>query len=525
MGHKFAELAFTASVREEQKALGSRASYAAMERGADYNHVLTEHEAAFIGARDSFYMASVSETGWPYVQHRGGPAGFVRVLDERTLGFADFRGNRQYVSVGNLRRDDRVALFFMDYPARRRLKVLGRVRLLDLGSEPLAQVELPDYRAHVERGFIIHVEAFDWNCPQHITPRYTESEIERLIEPLVEENRALKSVRSTARTTQSSVLGDGPMDLIVTGVRQLTPRIRAFELRHPDSTELPAIEPGSHLRVPVRLANGKAVIRHYSIFSDPARRDAYEIAVLREEHDTSGSRAVHESFELGLRLKCDFPQSYFHLHSDARPAVLIAGGIGITPLLSMAHALKVRGVEMQIYYAARSRRDTAFREQLLTDFARGLKLYSSADGERMDVAAVLAAAPRDAIFYVCGPARLIDAVEHVAAATGISPDRIRFERFVASVPADSKPVELELRRSGKTLHVPADQTLLDAILEAGIDVPFSCKAGNCRTCATTVLAGEPEHRDSALSDLERGQQRLMCPCISRAKSEHLVLDI
>src|SRR5688572_10380140 len=195
MGHKFAELAFTASVREVQQALGSRANYAAMERGADYNHVLTEHETAFIEARDSFYMASVSETGWPYAQHRGGPAGFVRVLDERTLGFADFRGNRQYVSVGNLRRDDRVSLFFMDYPNRLRLKVLGRVRLLDLGSEELIRLQVPGYRARVERGFIVHVEAFDWNCPQHITPRYTESEIKQLIEPLVEKRVALELKR------------------------------------------------------------------------------------------------------------------------------------------------------------------------------------------------------------------------------------------------------------------------------------------------------------------------------------------
>jgi ferredoxin-NADP reductase/predicted pyridoxine 5'-phosphate oxidase superfamily flavin-nucleotide-binding protein len=525
MGHKFAELAFTPSVREVQEALGSRANYAAMERGADYNHLLTENEAAFIQARDSFYMASVSETGWPYVQHRGGPVGFVRVLDERTLGFADFRGNRQYVSVGNIRRDDRVALFFMDYPHRTRLKVLGRVRLLGLDSEQLAKLEVPDYRARVERGFIIHVEAFDWNCPQHITPRYTESEIKLLIAPLVEENRALKSARGATRMTQSSALGDGPMELCVAGIRQLTPRIRAFELRDPDGAELPAIEPGAHLRVPVRLANGTMVVRHYSIFSDPARRDTYEIAVLREEEGTGGSRAVHESFGLGLRLRCDFAQSYFHLHADTRPAVLIAGGVGITAVLSMAHALQRRGVELQLHYAARSRRDMALREQLLRDFTQGLKLYSSADGERMDIEHILAMAPQNAMVYVCGPARLIDAVGHVAAAIGIAADRIRFERFDASVPADSRPVDLELRRSRKTLHVRADQTLLDAMLEAGVDVPYSCKAGACKTCAMTVLTGEPEHRDSALSDLERSQQRLMCPCISRAKSDRLVLDI
>jgi predicted pyridoxine 5'-phosphate oxidase superfamily flavin-nucleotide-binding protein len=144
-------------------------------------------------------MGSVSETGWPYVQHRGGPVGFVRVLDDKTIGFADFRGNRQYVSVGNLRRDDRVSLFFMDYPNRLRLKVLGRAELLDVSSERLAELEVPNYRARVERGFIIHVEAFDWNCPQHITPRYTQAEVERMIAPLVEENRMLKAAQSTER--------------------------------------------------------------------------------------------------------------------------------------------------------------------------------------------------------------------------------------------------------------------------------------------------------------------------------------
>jgi len=180
MGHKFGEIAFTSSVRAVQEAHGSRRSYERMAEGEDHNDVLGDDEAAFVGARDSFYMATVSETGWPYVQHRGGPIGFVRVLDARTLGFADFRGNRQYVSVGNLRTDDRTALFFMDYPNRLRLKVLGRVTLIEPSSERLAELEIPDYRARVERGFVIRVEAFDWNCSQHITPRYTEAQLREL---------------------------------------------------------------------------------------------------------------------------------------------------------------------------------------------------------------------------------------------------------------------------------------------------------------------------------------------------------
>jgi predicted pyridoxine 5'-phosphate oxidase superfamily flavin-nucleotide-binding protein len=178
MGHKFAEISFTPAVRDLQVAHGSRDRYAAMEEGADFNHLLGAEEADFIAARDSFYMASVSETGWPYIQHRGGPAGFMRVLDERTLGFADFRGNRQFVSTGNFMNEDRVSLFFMDYPNRRRLKMLGRVRIIGLDdADTLAQLELDDYRARVDRGMLITVEAFDWNCPQHITPRFTEAEM------------------------------------------------------------------------------------------------------------------------------------------------------------------------------------------------------------------------------------------------------------------------------------------------------------------------------------------------------------
>lgn len=178
MGRRFAEIAFTDTVRNVQTAMGSRHSYEKMAARAEAGDRIGPDEAAFIAARDSFYMATVSETGWPYMQHRGGPAGFVRVLDEGTLGFADFRGNKQYISVGNLLGDDRIALFFMDYANRARLKVLGRVKLVGESSPDLLErLVVPGYDAPVERGFVIGVEAFDWNCPQHITPRYTLEEL------------------------------------------------------------------------------------------------------------------------------------------------------------------------------------------------------------------------------------------------------------------------------------------------------------------------------------------------------------
>ena len=189
MRHHFFDLAFTPAVEAEQTRRGSRAAYAAAAlkaREASNAEALSDQDAAFIEARDSFYLASVSETGWPYVQHRGGPAGFVRRLDDTTIGWAEFAGNRQYVSVGNATTNDRVALFFMDYPHQRRLKLLGHMRVHEPRERPdLAErLAVDGYGARVERFVLVDVAAFDWNCPQHITPRFTVSEIESLVAPM-----------------------------------------------------------------------------------------------------------------------------------------------------------------------------------------------------------------------------------------------------------------------------------------------------------------------------------------------------
>jgi uncharacterized protein len=178
MPYKFLDITATPSVRAAQAANGSSAMWQDFKGHRAFDR-FTENEAAFIAARDSFYMATVSESGWPYVQHRGGPPGFLKVLDDQTLGFADFRGNRQYISLGNVSADDRVSLILVDYPNRARLKILAHMQARDLAAEPelAARLALPGYKAKLERAFLLRLETFDWNCPQHITPRYTESDI------------------------------------------------------------------------------------------------------------------------------------------------------------------------------------------------------------------------------------------------------------------------------------------------------------------------------------------------------------
>jgi predicted pyridoxine 5'-phosphate oxidase superfamily flavin-nucleotide-binding protein len=182
----FAHIAFTPLVKAQQAAHGSRSQYERIEQLTALNQSLSEAEREFVLSRDSFYMATVSETGWPYVQHRGGTPGFLHVLDDRTLAFADYRGNKQYVSLGNLQHDDRVALFLMDYPTRSRLKILGRAEIRE-GAEAqqlIGELAGADVRSLVERAITIHVEAYDWNCQQHITPRYTEEQVGQVMAPV-----------------------------------------------------------------------------------------------------------------------------------------------------------------------------------------------------------------------------------------------------------------------------------------------------------------------------------------------------
>jgi uncharacterized protein len=194
MAYTFGSLVFTPVIKALQERYGSRRQYAKREASGFSQDGLGPSETDFLAECDSFYMASVGATGWPYVQHRGGPKGFLKVVDQHTIAFADFGGNKQFVSTGNLMTDDRVALILVDYPRQARLKFLGHVKIMD-GTEArewIAKFRDPDYDAVVERVFMIHVDAFDWNCRQHITPRFTEEQIRVALHPIEVRMQALE---------------------------------------------------------------------------------------------------------------------------------------------------------------------------------------------------------------------------------------------------------------------------------------------------------------------------------------------
>jgi predicted pyridoxine 5'-phosphate oxidase superfamily flavin-nucleotide-binding protein len=201
MAKSFGSLVFTPVIKALQERYGSRRQYARLEQASNSPARLGPDEIDFIGERDTFYMASVGATGWPYVQHRGGPKGFLKVIDDRTMAFADFSGNKQYISTGNLMTDDRVALILVDYPRQLRLKILGHAQIFEgeQAKDWIGKVRDPGYKAATERVYVIRLEAFDWNCQQHILPRFTEEEIGEALAPLEKRMQALEAENKKLR--------------------------------------------------------------------------------------------------------------------------------------------------------------------------------------------------------------------------------------------------------------------------------------------------------------------------------------
>lgn len=301
-----------------------------------------------------------------------------------------------------------------------------------------------------------------------------------------------------------------------------TDTVRAVELHAVDGGPLPPFTAGAHIDVML----DKGLVRQYSLWNDPAERTRYRIAVLREPASRGGSAAVH-ALEPGTTLRIGMPRNTFPLIEDAAETLLVAGGIGITPLLAMAARLHAAGRHFTLHYAARDRAYAALLGQIEQAPWAGRLRPHFAGRPRFDSRAALAAAGPDAQLYVCGPARLIDEVMASARALGWPEERLHVELFDAdhAPDPDARPFDIALARSGRTLHVPPDRTAIDILAEAGIRIVTSCNQGLCGSCATPVLAGEPEHRDRFLTEAERESGRVFTPCCSRARTATLVLDL
>jgi ferredoxin-NADP reductase len=319
------------------------------------------------------------------------------------------------------------------------------------------------------------------------------------------------------------------LPLVITGVRQLTPGIRAYELRSLNNEVLPQISAGSHIQVPVELDSGELAWRNYSISSNPNRTDCYEIAVKREDTGQGGSLAVHQQYQLGSVLHCKAPKNFFPLENSEQHVVLIAGGIGITPIKSMALALLKQQKSFELHYAGRSEESMAYTDRLVRQLGDKLQLYSSQSGVKLSIKNLIANLPEpergSAQFYFCGPASMLADLIETAHEMGITTDRIHYEKFTTELDKSTQRCSLTLTESKLKVEVDSTQTLLDAVLAADVPVPFSCKTGECKSCVVQVPpSASIQHRDNCLTDNERASGK-MCLCVSRPTTDNLIVDI
>ena len=312
-----------------------------------------------------------------------------------------------------------------------------------------------------------------------------------------------------------------PLKLKVQSFSAETPVVRSLVFGV-EGGRAPQWQAGAHIRV--SLPGGGD--RPYSLMALPDLPEgSLALGVLREERSTGGSVFMH-ALKVGEVVNATAPANNFGLHADSSPAILFAGGIGVTPILSMAAELKKRGNPYHLHYAGRTQGLLAFLPQLRAICADALSVHYDSDDSQLDIAAALDRASEGAHVYVCGPAGMIDAVKQSALAKGIPQLRIHYELFKAETSASAdKPFEVELRSTGQVIQVAADQSIIKALEEAGVDVLYDCQRGDCGICQCGVISGIPDHRDVILSDDEKASNKVMQICVSRAKSERLVLDL
>jgi len=465
---------------------------------------LTETQKGLITNADTFFVASSNPNHGVDASHRGGNPGFVQFINNTTLRIPDYVGNSMFNTLGNINSYPYAGLLFIDFDAGRLLQLTGCAEIfwdaddpqeLTGGTYRFWQFEIHEWREHT--------------LPYHMSWTfidYSPYNPEHVFEQI--------SVNSSKNFT-----------LRVESVQCEADNIKSFRLCAMDDDSLPPFEAGSHIQVKVLLPDHTTGYRNYSLLSDPNDRSIYEIAVLAESEGRGGSLYLHQHIHKGDTLEVRLAKNEFPMVVSAEHTILIAGGIGITPIMAMLQKLVSEQQSFELHYSARKLSEFAFRDQIKRIAADQTYFYASREqgGRRLNLKSLLSAPGPGVHVYVCGPRRMIASVQEVARAMGWPDVQIHFESFGERAHAGDQTIEVHLTKSDRVISVPAGQTILDMLLDAGIQVPHQCKRGECSMCSTRVLAGEPDHRDLCLNAEERSES--MCICVSRAQGKLLKLDL
>ena len=466
---------------------------------------LTEAQTKLIAEADTFFVASAHLDHGVDASHRGGHPGFVQQLNTRQLRIPDFVGNSMFNTLGNFASYPYAGLVFIDFERGCLLQLSGRTEILWNHADPKQET------GGTQRYWQFDISSWQESAlPFQITWEFHDAS------PFIPE-----IVSAQAHNSSTNNL----LSLKVERIRQEAEQIKSFRLRATNGEPLPAFKPGAHLQIKVQLPDGHHAERHYSLLSNPNNRDFYEIAVLAETNGRGGSLYLHEQIHEGDTIESRMPKNDFPMASSATHSILIAGGIGITPTLSMLHKLVAAEQSFEMHYSARSDSAFTFHDRIKQLAGNKAHFYASQDphSQRLDLEHLLSTPKSGVHVYVCGPRRMISAVRDIAAAQGWPTAQIHFESFGTQPLANDRPFRIHLAKSNRTLTVPTEHSILDTLLDAGVDVPHSCKRGECSMCNTQVLEGEPDHRDLCLNAEERAIS--MCVCVSRARGKMLKLDL
>jgi dimethylamine monooxygenase subunit B len=308
----------------------------------------------------------------------------------------------------------------------------------------------------------------------------------------------------------------------VQDIETLTPRIKQFTFIPIDNSPLPSFSGGSHISL--RLNSSQATFNNaYSLIGSPDRTSCYQIAVQLAEQSKGGSSLLHSLEQANAEIMASLPSNSFPFVHTARRHVFIAGGIGITPFITFIEDANTARVPWELHYAVRCRQAAAFADRLQSSYPDHVRIYSSDEGDRLDSSTILQAQKLGTHVYICGPERLIKATSESALALGWLERYIHFEYFKSASAGEA--FTAELTRSGKTIHIESGVTLLEALEAEGVEVSYGCRGGVCGACETVLLAGIADHRDHFLSEEAKNSGELIMPCVSRARSERLVLDL
>lgn len=467
---------------------------------------LNQQQKALISRSDSVFVGSsngADEQASCDASFRGGDPGFIELLDDNTLLFPDYKGNSMFNTLGNIQLYPKAGLVFIDFEQHKVLQLSGDAEIL------WDEEDQQNKTGGTKRFWRFSVSQWrESDMPAGVRWQFHE---------LSPHNPKVIKTKEPQQIT-----------LKVTGIEQKSQRIKQFRLASDDGTLLPAFEPGAHLPVKVTLPNGQAGWRHYSILSSSDDNRFYEIAVQKEADGRGGSTFIHQHWAVNSSVEVEAPKNAFRLSSYGKHHILIAGGIGITPILSMLRHLSEKGESFELHYSVKQQADLAFEQEIKALAGSRAHFYHTqgAGAKRMDLQEILAKNSQNSHSYICGPIGLISALREAAEACGWSPTQVHFESFGVAAGAFAKPIKMQLQ-SGKVVTTKPGQSPLDALLEAKVQVPFDCRRGECGLCVTKVLSGEIEHRDVCLTAQE--QKNAMCVCVSGLKegatNNHLILAL